>query len=76
MTNDNFFRLAFLCTLLVMGIIFSTNIERTTVQRSHKDEGETVIFEEVDVEKIKKLIDEQSVSGREALYYNPINNHP
>jgi hypothetical protein len=73
--RDNFFKLAFSITFLVMLIIFSSNREKVILQPSASKGGERVVFRQVDVKRIKKLIKEGKLSDKEALFYDVISLH-
>jgi hypothetical protein len=83
MKKDRFFIFSFFFTFLSMLVIFSSNIERTTSKKSPNierivpqrlpDKKEPVIiFERVNINRIKKLIDEEKLSDKEALFYKKI----
>ena len=70
--KDKFFRLAFLVTILVMLIVFSSNLERAAIQPMVKEKIEKVIYKKIDIEKIKELIERGKLSDKEALFYKII----
>lgn len=101
--KDKFFKFVFFLTIMFMGVVFFTNIERRVISlpqvtykesREEKEdvsaEGESasasiprgtgekkeikVIFEKVNIERIKKLIKEDKLSDKEAMFYRVIEN--
>ena len=69
MAKDIFFKFAFLSVLLVMLAVFSSNIERRIEKSASGDKAKTIIFEKVDIEKIKSLMEEGKLSDKEAIFY-------
>lgn len=69
---DLFFKFSFFFILLVMAITFSSNIEKRSPQISRAGVAEKIIFEKIDTDKIKKFIDENRLSDKEAMFYKII----
>ena len=72
MRDDKYFIASFLVTIFLMVGIFSTNIEKVSVSRLPLDltrEGDKIIFEKVNVDRLRKMIDENRLSDKEAMYY-------
>ena len=74
MNQDNLFKFSFFFMLLLMTGIFSSNIEKSSPQLSQRKEQGNVINEirRVDIERLKKLINEGKLSDKEALFYKAI----
>ena len=73
MNRDNFFKFAFVITVIVMVSTFSAARERriSRVPLREKD-TERLIYDNVNVERLRKLIAEDKLSDREAMYYRKI----
>ena len=72
MRDDKYFIASFLVTIFLMVGIFSTNIEKVSVSRLPLDlkrEGDKIIFEKVNIDRLRKMIDEGRLSNKEAMYY-------
>lgn len=72
MKKDKFFIFAFFTTVLLMGVIFSSNIEKLAGFSYGRQLGERIIFEKVNPRLIKKLIRENKLSDKEASFYKSI----
>ena len=73
MNKDNFFKFAFAATLIIMVLVFSS-AEKGPVSVAPLSEKDTerLIYDRVDIDKIRKLIGEDKLSDREAMYYRYI----
>jgi hypothetical protein len=70
MKKDNFFKFAFLFSFFLMAAVFFSNVEPPRGGAVFRKEEERLIFEKINVIKIEKLIEEDKLSDKEALYYN------
>ena len=78
MRDDKYFIASFLVTIFLMVGIFSTNIEKASVSRLPLDltrEGDKIIFEKVNIDRLRKMIDEGKLSNKEAMYYRIMDNN-
>ena len=78
MRDDKYFIASFLVTIFLMVGIFSTNIEKVSVSRLPLDlkrEGDKIIFEKVNIDRLRKMIDEGKLSNKEAMYYRIMDNN-
>ena len=78
MRDDKYFIASFLVTIFLMIGVFSINIERISVSRlplDQREEGDKIIFEKVNVDRLKKMIDEGRLSDKEAMYYRVMDNN-
>ena len=72
MKSDKYFIASFLVTVFLIIGVFSTNIERPSISRLPLDqqrEGDKIIFEKVDTNRLRKMIAEDKLSDKEAMYY-------
>ena len=72
MRDDKYFIASFLVTIFLMVGVFSTNIEKVPISRlplDQREEGDKIIFEKVNVARLKKMIEENKLSDKEAMYY-------
>ncbi|UCG35621.1 MAG: hypothetical protein JSW17_02160 [Candidatus Omnitrophota bacterium] len=73
MNKDNFFKFAFVVTVIVMSLTFSTARERRISRLpSREKDTERLIYDNVNLERLRKLIAEDKLSDREAMYYRYI----
>ena len=69
MKRDSLFRIAFLFTLLVLIVTFATNIDIKRNFSDYSEVGERILFESIDGEKIRNLIEEDKLSDKEGMFY-------
>ena len=77
MRDDKYFIASFLVTVFLMIGVFSTNIKQPSISRLPIDqqrEGDKIIFEKVNVDRLRKMIAEDKLSGKEAMYYRVMDN--
>lgn len=69
MSKDRFFLLAFFTVVILMGVMFYSNIEKLSVPVYNRQTGESMIFKTVNPEWISSLIVQDKLSDKEASFY-------
>ena len=73
MKKDSYFKAAFFTTIIVMIVVFSSNVERAVIQPpAVKEEPGKRIYEKIDTSRIEELIGQDRLSDKEAMYYRII----
>ncbi len=72
MRKDSYFKIAFFFTILLMIIIFFSNIKIQKPTSYRTEAGERILFERIDKERIERLIEEDKLSNKEAMFYEVI----
>lgn len=77
--SDKFFKIVFVYTLglILLMVAFNLNLSSSKLIKFNQD-GQVFkpVYERVDIDKLRKLIEDDKLSFKEALYYKNIDTIP